>query len=136
MVEEGHDITVIDNNHKILNETINNHDVRGVVGNGASRAIQIEAQADKADVLIATAANDELNILSCLVGKKLGIPHAIARVRNPDYFEQMDFMGKGFGIGLIVNPELEAAAEISKILHFPPRPPSKHSQKIRLRLWK
>ena len=119
LVEEGHDITVIDNNHKILNETINNHDVRGVVGNGASRAIQIEAQADKADVLIATAANDELNILSCLVGKKLGIPHAIARVRNPDYFEQMDFMGKGFGIGLIVNPELEAAAEISKILHFP-----------------
>jgi trk system potassium uptake protein TrkA len=119
LVEEGHDITVIDNNHKILNETINNHDVRGVVGNGASRAIQIEAQADKADVLIATAANDELNILSCLVGKKLGIPHAIARVRNPDYLEQMDFMGKGFGIGLIVNPELEAAAEISKILHFP-----------------
>ena len=119
LVEEGHDITIIDNNLKVVNETINNYDVNGVVGNGASRAIQIEAQVDKADVLIATTANDEQNILCCLVGKILGVPSAIARVRTPDYSEQIDFMSKEFGIDLILNPELEAAYEISKILRFP-----------------
>ena len=119
LVEEGHDITIIDNNLKVVNETINNYDVNGVVGNGASRAIQIEAQVDKADVLIATTANDEQNILCCLVGKKLGVSSAIARVRTPDYSEQINFMSKEFGIDLIVNPELEAAYEISKILRFP-----------------
>jgi trk system potassium uptake protein TrkA len=119
LVEEGHDVTVIDNDHKTLEETINNYDVQGVVGNGASRAIQIEAQAERADMVIATASNDELNILSCLVGKKLGIPYAVARVRNPDYSEQMDFLERELGIDLIVNPELEAAAEILKILRFP-----------------
>lgn len=119
LTEEGHDITVIDNNYKTLNEIINNYDVQGVVGNGASRDIQIEAQADKADVLIATTESDEQNILCCLVAKRLGVHSAIARVRNPDYSEQIGFMSKELGIDLIVNPELEASYEISKILRFP-----------------
>jgi trk system potassium uptake protein TrkA len=119
LVKEGHDITVIDTNNKTVNEVVNNYDIKGVVGNGASYPIQIEAEAKRADLLIATTSSDELNILCCLVGKKSGIFHTIARVRNPDYSDQINFINQELGLNLIVNPELEAANEISRILRFP-----------------
>ncbi|MDD4001113.1 MAG: Trk system potassium transporter TrkA [Bacilli bacterium] len=119
LAKEDHDITVIDTNSKIVNEVVNNYDVKGVVGNGASYNIQIEAEVNKTNLLIATSASDELNILSCLIGKKGGVAHTIARVRNPDYSDQISFINEELGLNLIVNPELEAANEISRILRFP-----------------
>lgn len=117
--EEGHDLIVIDTNPKAVNDAVNNYDVKGVIGNGASHNILQEAEAEKADVLIASTPSDELNILCCLMGRKNGIPNTIARVRNPDYSDQIDFIHEELGLNLIVNPEYEAANEISRILRFP-----------------
>jgi trk system potassium uptake protein TrkA len=116
---ENHDITIIDTNSNIIQETVNSYDVSGIIGNGASSEILFEAGAKKADLLIASTSSDEVNILSCLVAKKFGVKYTIARVRNPEYSKQIDFIHKELDINMIVNPELETAKEISRILRFP-----------------
>ena len=119
LAKEGHDIIVIDKNPKVIEETVNDFDVMGIVGNGASYDIQKQAGVEKADLLIAVTQTDELNMLCCLLAKKMGCRHSIARVRTPEYSKQLDFMRAGFGISMLVNPEFEAANEIARILRFP-----------------
>lgn len=116
--EEGHDVTVIDNDRQVVDNVVNNYDVLGICGNGAIFNIQKEAGVDKADLLVSATSSDELNIVCCMIGKKIGAKHTIARVRNPDYSGQLHFIQE-LGISMIVNPELEAANEISRILRFP-----------------
>ena len=116
---EGHNVTVIDENPALVDEVVNKYDVFGVVGNGASVDIQRQAGVASCDVLISVATEDELNLLCCMIGKRLGADHAIARVRNPQYSKQMGFMCKELGIDLIVNPEYEAAREAAKVIRFP-----------------
>lgn len=116
---EGHDIVIIDRIASLVEECVNIYDVKGVVGNGASYDVQLEAEANKADVMIATTGSDELNILCTLVGQKNNIKYTIARVRNPEYANQIQFMHQELGISFIVNPELEAANEIFRLLRFP-----------------
>lgn len=117
--QEGHDLVVIDNKSQALNQAINVLDVICVEGNGASMAVQQEAGVDKADLLIAATSADELNILCCMVAKKLGCRHTISRVRNPEYRDQLRLMKNDLGLSMVINPELAAAAEISRILRFP-----------------
>ena len=112
-------VTVIDQNAQIIDNIINIYDVMGVCGNGASYEVQKEAEANKADLLIATASSDEINILACLVAKKLGVVHTIARVRNPDYEKQLRFMREELGLSMSINPEKAAAREIARVLRFP-----------------
>ena len=119
LAKEGHDVVVIDRNPKVIEQTVNEFDVMGIVGNGASYDIQKQAGVDKADLLIALSQTDELNILCCLLAKKMGCRHSIARVRTPEYSKQLDYMRTGFGISMLVNPEFEAANEIARILRFP-----------------
>ncbi len=119
LAKEGHDIVVIDRNAKVIDECVNTYDVKGICGNGASYEVQKEAEVDKTDLLIALTTGDELNILCCLVAKKLGVGQTIARVRNPDYSSQIYLMREELGLSMIVNPELDAANEISRILRFP-----------------
>ncbi len=116
---EGHDVVVIDKNPKVVETVINEFDVMGICGNGASCEIQRQAGVAKADLLIAATQTDELNILCCMLAKKMGTRHSIARVRTPEYSKQMDFMQSNFGISMLVNPEFVAADEISRILRFP-----------------
>lgn len=116
---EGHDVVVIDNNAAALTDSMNMLDVMGVVGNGATYAAQMEAGVDQADVLIAATSTDEVNLLCCLVAKKLGAGHTIARVRNPEYAEQLQLMKDDLGLSMTINPELAAAREISRVLRFP-----------------
>lgn len=116
---EEHDITIIDTNQAIVQNVIDTYDVKGVVGNGASNEVLMNALAQKSDILIASTSSDEINILSCLVSRKFGVKYTIARVRNPEYSSQIDFFHKVLGISLIVNPELETAYEIYRILRFP-----------------
>ena len=89
--QEGHDIIVIDKNQKIIEQLTNSHDVMGICGNGASYDVQIEAGVSDAQLFIAATSSDELNILSCLMAKKAGAEHTIARVRTPDYLKQTPF---------------------------------------------
>ena len=112
-------VTIIDQNPQLVDNIINIYDVMGVCGNGASYDVQKEAEADKADLLIATASSDEINILTCLVAKKLGIPHTIARIRNPEYEKQLRFMREELGLSMAINPEKVAAREIARVLRFP-----------------
>lgn len=116
---EGHDVVVIDNNAAALTDSMNMLDVMGVVGNGATYTAQKEAGVEQADILIAATSTDEMNLLCCLVAKKLGAKHTIARVRNPEYAEQLQFMKEDLGLSLTINPENAAAREISRVLRFP-----------------
>lgn len=116
---EGHDIIVIDSNSKVLTNASNTLDIISVEGNGASMAVQERAGVPHADLLIAATSADEVNMLACLVGKKLGAKHTIARVRNPEYFEQINKLKDDLGLSMAVNPELAAATEISRLLRFP-----------------
>ena len=113
------DVIVIDQNQNLIDNIINVYDVMGVCGNGASYEIQKEAGADKADLLIATAASDEINIVACLVAKKMGVPHTIARIRNPEYEKQLRFMREDLGLSMVINPEKATAREIARVLRFP-----------------
>ena len=111
---EGHDIIIIDSNATALENAGNTMDIICVEGNGCSAALQKEAGVPEADLLIAATSADEVNMLCCLIGKKLGARHTIARVRNPEYFAQINL-----GLSMAVNPESAAAQEISRLLRFP-----------------
>lgn len=117
--QEGHDIMVIDRNPKVIDNVVNTFDIMGISGNGANYDTLIEAGAEKADLLIAATSSDELNILSCLMAKKIGTKNTIARVRNPEYAQQLRFIREELGLSMVVNPEFEAARDISRILRFP-----------------
>ena len=117
--KENHDIVVIETDNKILETAINKYDVKGILGNGASWDILNEAGAARADLIIAVTESDELNILCCLIAKRMGTKHTIARVRDPIYLRQLPFMRDEFEINMIINPEFEAASEISRLLRFP-----------------
>lgn len=116
---EGHNVTVIDENADEITAVVNKYDVFGVTGNGSSIDIQKEAGVPECDILISVAQSDELNLLCCMIGKQLGAKYAIARVRDPGYLKQVSFMSKKLGIDMIVNPEHEAAREAARLIRFP-----------------
>lgn len=116
---EGHDITIIDRNHSKLTAATNKIDVMGVVGNGAIYQVQMEAGIKEADLLIATTNSDELNMLCCLIAKKAGNCQTIARIRDPEYSTEINFIREELNLSMSINPELAAAREISRLLKFP-----------------
>ena len=117
---EGHDIVLIDHSSRVLSQSVDALDIIGIQGNGAAWDVQEEAGVGKSDILIAATSSDEVNIMSCMVARKLGARHTIARVRNPAYLKQLSLMKEELGLSLFVNPEIQTAAEISRILRFPP----------------
>lgn len=116
---EGHDITVIDKKPQVVQELTNHYDVMGLVGNGASFGTQIEAGIKSANLIIAVTDSDELNLLCCTVARRVGDCAAIARVRNPEYSIEVGYLREKLGLAMIINPELEASREISRILSLP-----------------
>lgn len=116
---EGHDVVLIENNEASITEAQNGHDIMAVYGNGASRDIQLEAGVQQADLLIAVTGGDELNLLCCLIAKKLGAKGTIARVRNPEYNDELSLIRDDLGLSMSINPEFNAAMEIFSVLRFP-----------------
>ena len=119
LVIEKHDITVIDKNQEVINDITNNYDVMGLVGNGASYSVQKDAGVDRTDLLIAVTGSDEINLLCCLFAKKAGNCNTIARVRDPLYSKEIQYIKDELGLSMIINPEYAAAVEISRLLRFP-----------------
>lgn len=119
LLKENHDIVVIDNNAEVLEESLDAFDVQVVHGNGASLETQRRADVEDSDLLIAATSSDEVNLLCCMLAKKLGCAHNIARVRNREYASQIQFMRKELGLSMTINPELAAAREINRIIQFP-----------------
>ena len=110
---------LIDNNAGKLKAAINKLDIICITGDGVSAEVQKEADVPHADLVIACASTDELNMLSCLIARRLGARHTIARVRNPIYYQQIDILKEDLRLSMAVNPELAVANEISRVLIFP-----------------
>ena len=117
---EGHDITVIDSNSAVLQQSVDRYDVISVHGNCASMAVLQQAGVKDADLLIAATSADEVNLLCCTTAHALNPKlHTIARIRNPEYTEQIYRMRNVFGLSMVINPENQAATEIDRLLKYP-----------------
>ncbi len=117
---EGHDITVIDVNSKLLTETEEQYDVMTVKGNCVAMNVLMQSKVDSAELLIAATGEDEINLLCCTTAHGINPNiHTIARIRNPEYTEQIYKMRSTFGLSLVVNPEKQTAAEIERLLKYP-----------------
>lgn len=117
--EEGHDITLIEKNAERLQSALAMVDMQGVVGSGNSVHTLQEAGIKDADMLIAVTDQDEINLLSCLLARKASECKTIARVRNPEYFEEVEYIRGALGISMIINPELATAKEIARLIQVP-----------------
>ena len=117
--EKEHNITVVDINAKIVDNLVGQYDVMGVIGSGANMDTLQEAGIKNADLLIAVTASDELNLLTCLIARKLGNCQTIARIRKPEYYNEIQLLKKDLGLAMIINPEFTAATEIARLLRFP-----------------
>ena len=119
LAEEGHDITVIDRDSELISLISNELDVICVEGSATNPETLREAGAAGADLLLAATELDEVNMVCGISARKLGTRHVIARVRDPEYLNQSEFLREALGLSVIVNPEYECAKEISRILRFP-----------------
>ncbi len=119
LCQEGHDITVIDTDQERVEWFASENDLMGIHGNGASHSVQLEAGIESTDLLIAVTGSDELNLFCCLIAKRGSKCNAVARVRNPEYNTESDFIRDKLGLSTIINPELASARDISRNLQFP-----------------
>ena len=116
---ENHELVVIDSNEPCVESIVNVYDVKGVVGSASDREVLLSANVDTADFFISCTSKDELNIISCILAKKLGAKSTIARVRDPEYFSEIENIKGDLGLDLAFNPEYQTAKEINQILRFP-----------------
>lgn len=119
LTKENHDVVIVDNNKEKLALFSDTLDVITVYGNGAALEVQQEADVGESDLVIAATAQDELNILACIVARKLGCPNTIARVRNSEYRQQLYMLRNELAMSMSINPELLAAKEIYRLLQIP-----------------
>ena len=116
---EDHNLVVIDEKPERVSRITDSMDAMGIVGNGINHQTLLAAGIETSDLLIAVTGDDEKNLLCCVIAKKTGRCQTIARVRNPIYNEETEFLKKEFGIAMIINPDLAAATEIAKVFQFP-----------------
>ena len=116
---EGHDITIIDKDRERVNEIANYYDVMGIVGNGARYGVLMDAGITHADVLIAVAQSDELNLLCCAVAKQVSDCATFARVHTPDYSSETTYFRDKLGLTMVINPEQSTAKDIARLLYQP-----------------
>ncbi len=117
--EENYDVVLIDQNEGKLKEALNNMDILCITGDAADAEVQKEAGISDADLVVACASTDELNMMSCLLAKRLGAKHTIARVRNPVYYKQIHLLKDELRLSMAINPEFTAALEISRAILLP-----------------
>ena len=119
LTEEKHDVILVDKSQDVLNNIMSTIDCMCVVGNGAIQSVLKEAQIESADYLIACTSSDEINILTCLIARKSSTCRTIARIRDPEYAQQMDHILKDLDITMNINPEQATAREIARIIRYP-----------------
>ncbi|MBE6763856.1 MAG: Trk system potassium transporter TrkA [Ruminococcaceae bacterium] len=116
---DGHAVTMMDTNANLMQKVLGPLDVQGVVGNGTSYRAQMEAGVPDADLLIAVTDIDETSLLSCLIARKAGDCQTIARVRSPEYFEEIRFIKEELGLSMAINPDQAAASAIARLIQIP-----------------
>ena len=117
--KEGNNITVIEKDASVIADLDSQFDIITIKGNGASYNTLQEAGVEDADLVIAVTGSDELNILCCTIAKQFSKCAAIARVRTPDYSREVGYLRDKLGLAMIINPELESAREMARILYLP-----------------
>lgn len=117
--ENEYDLTVVDFKHDIVDQMVSRYDAMGVVGDCINVEILEEAGVTKADILIAVTGSDELNFTTCLLAKKLGNCQTIARIRKPEYRKTINLFKDDLGLAMVINSDVAAAQEISRVLKFP-----------------
>ncbi len=130
--KENHDVTIIDKNPEALRKASEALDVLCIKGNGVSTKIMMEAGVKNADLLIAATSSDEMNMVCALTGRKLGASHTIARIRDPEYANELTVLKQELGLDLVINPEQAAAREIARLLRFPSAADVEHFAKGRI----
>ena len=120
LIAEGHDLTVMDRDPKVISEITNIYDVMAICGSGTDYEALTEAEVDTAELFIAVTGSDEFSMLSCFLAKKMGVSHTVARIRNPEYnAKKGDILRKELGVSHAINPELLAAREMLNVLKLP-----------------
>lgn len=119
LTKEGHDIVLVDNDKEVVQQLSDSLDIMVMCGNGAALDVQRAADVAHSDLLIAVTPSDELNMVCCVLAKKLGCPNTICRVRNPEYSEQAYLMSQEMGLSMIINPEWMAAREMFRLMQIP-----------------
>lgn len=120
LVNEGHDVTAIDANSQVIEETTNIIDIIGVCGNCTDCDTLKQSRVEDAELFVAVTGSDETNMLSCFLAKKMGAKHTIARIRNPEYnYQSLVFLRQQLDLSMAINPEMLAAQELYNILKFP-----------------
>ena len=120
LAAEGHNLTIIDENNAVLETAVERYDAIAVQGNCASMETLERAGIHEAELVIAATGADELNLLCCMTAHGMNDKvHTIARIRNPEYAEQVMNMPEVFPLSMTVNPERQAALEIEHLLKFP-----------------
>lgn len=120
LVSEGHNVTVIDKDAKIIETANSAFDTMGVIGNAADSDALNEANVDSCDLFVSVTGSDEFNMLSCYLAKRLGAAHTIARIRAPEYNDHsLTFMRNELELDMSINPELQSAIELFNILKIP-----------------
>ncbi len=119
LVEEKHDVVLIEEKEAVLKNITKRHDIMGIVGNGANFKILEQADVANCDIFIALTDKDEVNMISAVLAKQMGAKDTVVRVRNPEYSNSY-FKDKNFlGFSLVVNPELLTARYIANSVDFP-----------------
>lgn len=116
---EGHDITLIDRDGATIERCANELDVICCLGSATNLDTLREAGTGQADIFMAVTESDEVNMICALAARRLGARYIVARIRDPEYLSQTEFLREAVGLSVIVNPEYECAKEISRILRFP-----------------
>ena len=117
--KEGNDVAIIDRSQDVVDRAGNHLDLFCVRGSGLSTSALLEAGVRETDLIIATTSSDEMNMLCCLTAKRLGAKNSVARIRDPEYAHEVTVLKQELGISMVINPELEAANEIGRVLRFP-----------------
>ena len=116
---QNNDVVIVDKDPEALGKAIENLDVMCIKGSGLSTKILIDAGVRHADILIAATNSDEMNMVCCLTAKKIGAQHTIARIRDPEYADELSQLKADLELDLVINPEQAVALEISRLLKFP-----------------
>ena len=117
--EEGHEVTVMDTNYQVVESATAASDVIGFQGDCTSFTAQLEAGVKDMDLLIAATDQDEKNMLACLIARKAGHCQTIARVRDPQYLDEMYFLKEELGLSMSINPEQVAASDLVRLIQIP-----------------
>lgn len=119
LVKEHHEVTLIDIDFTTSQDIINNEDLNYINGNGLDANVLIEAGVKEAELLISVMESDEQNTMCCLLAKKLGAKHTIARIRTPEYSNSVEILKDDLGLSMTINPEKLTANHIARVLSIP-----------------